>query len=101
MNTTTFTAIKKSFFISLAYVGSGTIALLMMCSGMNDPGDFVDGLMTIILLLTIPVTCISFAFVYSEKHPVGAVLFIQSIMFLLFWLILFFIFDRKNKLDTN
>jgi hypothetical protein len=95
-------ALKKSFFITLAYVGSGTVAV--MCLGLNgDSGAFIAGLITIILLLTIPVTCISFAFMYANPHAYGQVLLVQSIMFLLFWLILFSIIYKrlKSKVQQN
>jgi hypothetical protein len=101
LSPTTFTAIKKSFFITLAYVGSGTATLLLMCSGMDNPGDIINGLLTLILFLTLPVTGISFAVIYSDKNAVHAVLLIQSIIFLLFWLIVFAVLNRKNKRDSN
>jgi len=82
-------------------VGTGTVTLLIMCSGMDNPGDIINGLLTIILFVTIPVTCISFAVIYSDKHPVHSVLMIQSIIFLLFWLITFYIINRKNKINSN
>ena len=82
-------------------MGSGTITLLIMCSDMDNPGDIINGLLTLVLLVTIPVTCISFAVIYADKHPVHAVLLIQSIMFLLFWLVAFAIFNRKNKINSN
>src|ERR1700755_963270 len=85
LNSKTYIAVKKSFLITLAYVGSGTLTLLIMCSDMDNPGDFINGLLTIVLFLTIPVTCVSFAVIYSDKHQVHAVLLIQSITFLLFW----------------
>jgi hypothetical protein len=100
MNPTTSNAIKKSLLITLAYVGSGTATLLIMCSGLN-PGEIIEGLLTIILLITIPVTCISFAIIYSNQHPVGSVLLVQSIIFLLFWLIVFARLNRKNKINSN
>ena len=101
MNSKTYISIKKSFLITLAYVGTGTVTLLIMCSGMDNPGDIINGLLTIILFVTIPVTCISFAVIYSDKHPVHSVLMIQSIIFLLFWLITFYIINRKNKINSN
>jgi hypothetical protein len=101
MDAMTIKALKKSFFITLAYVGSGTVTLLIMCSGMDNPGDIINGLLTIILFVTLPVTGISFAVIYSDKNAVHAVLLIQSIIFLLFWLIAFAILNRKNKINSN
>jgi len=97
------TAFKKSFFITLAYVGSGTVAV--MCLGLSgNSGEIISGLMTIILLLTIPVTWISFAIMYSDAHAYSTVLVVQSIMFLLFWAVLFLIINKrlkKNLLKAN
>jgi putative Ca2+/H+ antiporter (TMEM165/GDT1 family) len=101
MNFKTRIANKKSLLITLAYVGTGTVALLIMCSGMDNPGDIINGLLAIILLVTIPVTCISFGVAYSDKHPVHLILLIQSIIFLIFWAVTFFILNRKNKINPN
>jgi len=96
MNRMKFVALKKSFFITLAYVGIGTAALMGL--GLNgDSGEFISGLLTIILFITIPVTCISFAIMYSNANAFGVVLLVQSIMFLLFWLILFLIIYKRIK----
>jgi ABC-type spermidine/putrescine transport system permease subunit II len=97
MNSITLTAIKKSFLITLAYVGAGTLTLLIMCSGTGDLGDFINGLLTIILLVTMPVTCISFGIVYSNSHAIGSVLLVQSAMFILCWVILYYWFSQKMK----
>ena len=99
MKSTTFIAFKKSFFITLAYVGLGTVSVLSLGLDLPD-NDLIDGLLTVILLLTIPVTCISFAVMYSSPDY-GLVLIIQSIVFLVFWLIAFSILYRKNKINSN
>jgi len=72
-----------------------------MCVGWDSPGEIIEGLLAIILLITIPVTCISFAIIYSDPHPVDSVLLVQSIMFLLFWVITFLWFNRKKKINSN
>nr|MBB6229972.1 hypothetical protein [Mucilaginibacter sp. FT3.2] len=95
MESATFIAIKKSFFITLIYVGLGTVSLLCLALKLPE-NDFINGLLTVILFLTIPVTCISFAIMYSSSNY-GAVLIVQSIIFLLFWLIAFLILNRKIK----
>ncbi|MEO6850036.1 MAG: hypothetical protein ABI203_11545 [Mucilaginibacter sp.] len=96
MNDFKIKAVKKSFFITLAYVGSGTVAV--MCLGFwGNAGEFIERLMTIILFLTIPVTCISFAIMYSGGTAYGTLLLIQSIIFLLFWLILFLIIQKRAQ----
>jgi len=99
MTKSTRIALKKSFFISLLYVGLGTISVL--CLGPNhSSNEFIDGVLTIILFATIPVTCISFGIMYTSPNY-GAVLIVQSVVFLLFWLIVFAILDRKNKTNSN
>ena len=99
MKHSTFIALKKSFIITLLYVGSGTISVLYM--GSNNPlNEFIDDTLTILLFLTIPVTCISIAIMYSAPNY-GAVLIVQSIIFLLFWLAAFSILNRKNKINSN
>jgi hypothetical protein len=99
MKHSTFIALKKSFFITLLYVGLGTISVL--CMGPNPPSsELVSGILTLILFVTIPVTCISFGIMYSSPNY-GAVLIVQSIIFLLFWLIVFSILNRKNNLNPN
>jgi hypothetical protein len=95
VNKNTSIALKKSFFITLGYVGLGTTALLSM--NLTYGGEFVSDLTTIILFLTIPVTCIGFAIMYSEPHGYGVVLIVQSIVFLLFWLIVFLIINKRLK----
>ena len=82
-------------------MGAGTVALLIMCSDTDNLGDLINGLSTMTLLITLPVTCISFAIAYSDQHPVGAILLVQSIMFLLFWLIAFLILNNTNKTNTQ
>jgi hypothetical protein len=101
MKPATFIALKKSFFVTLVYVGSGTVTLLIMCAGLGNRGEIIEGLLAIILLITIPVTCFSFAIIYSDQHPVGSVLMIQLIIFFLFWLIAFLWFNRKNKINSK
>lgn len=89
------TALKRSFFITLIYVGSGTVSVL--CLGLHSQHyEIIDDLLTIILFLTIPVTCISFAIMYSSPDY-GAVLLVQSVVFVLFWFILFLILKKMIK----
>ena len=65
MTTATSIALKKSFFITLLYVGLGTISVL--CLGSNQPSnEFINDILTIVLFVTIPVTCISFGIMYSS-----------------------------------
>ena len=95
MNKATIIAAKRSFFITLTYVGLGTVSVL--CLGLDIQGyEFLADVSTVILFLTIPVTCISFAVMYSS-HDYGTVLIIQSVIFLLFWYVLFLILRRKIR----
>jgi hypothetical protein len=99
MNKSARVALRKSFFITLLYVGLGTISVL--CLGDNlPPNKFIDDVLTLILFVTMPVTCISFGIMYTSPNY-AAVLIVQSIIFLLFWLIVFAILDRKNKANSN
>jgi len=75
-------AYKKSLVFSICYVGFATIVLLSMY-----PGSFLHGDWAVIgLLVTFPVSIISFGVIYSgfENSPL-IVLGIQIIMFLLTW----------------
>jgi hypothetical protein len=95
MGHVTIIALKKSFFITLIYVGLGTVSVL--CLGISgQENEFINDLLTMILFVTIPVTCISFAIMYSSPDY-GTVLLVQSVIFLLFWFILFLILKKKIK----
>ena len=88
-------ALKKSFFITLIYVGLGTLCLFS--SLVNTPdNEFIIGLAATIALITLPVTFIGWGILYSSPDY-GTALLVQSIIFLLFWLILFLILKRKLK----
>jgi len=96
MNQVTLTALKKSFFITLIYVGTGTFSVLFL--SLNLPvNEFFRDIFLSILILTLPVTCISIAFMYSSQNATGSVLIVQSIVFLLFWGIAFLIVKRRLK----
>jgi len=101
MDNVTISALKKSFIVTLIYVGAGTVSVLCLDLHIQQY-EIINDLLTFILLLTIPVTCISFAIMYSSPNY-GAVLLVQSVVFLLFWLILFLILKRKikKKLQTE
>jgi Trk-type K+ transport system membrane component len=93
MNKLTFHYIGISFFISLVYVGLGTICVL--CLRPNPPLD--GNWMIFALLITLPVNFISVGIMYADSTAIELVLIIQLIYFLLFWLILYSILKRRSK----
>ena len=85
---------KMAFYIALAYVGFGTLSV---CS--IYPSDYFYGDWTLIgLLITFPVTIISFGYRYAESEVLYPVFIIQIIMFLLTFLILETVLKKKNKI---
>ncbi len=92
--------IKMSFFISLAYVGLGTISVLSIYPSSPLYGAWV----VFALLITLPVNFISVGIMYTNPTASGIVVIIQVIYFLLFWLILYSILKRraqKRIVDEN
>lgn len=83
-------ALIKSFLIVFLYVGMGTVALLFLNSS--------SILVPIGLLLTIPVTFISFGVVYIEGgDSTMLVLIVQMFMFLLTWLIVYGVLSKRLR----
>jgi hypothetical protein len=80
--------LRNSFLIALAYVGSGTLALLFIYS--------TNPLVPLVLLLTIPVTFISGAIAYTEKDSTLPIIIVQLVMFLLLWAILYNRFKKRT-----
>ncbi len=75
---------KIELIISAIYVGIGTLAV---CS--IYPKDlFYGNWSLIVLLITFPVTIISFGYRYAEADSLLSVFMIQSVMFILTYLIL-------------
>ena len=75
---------KIELIISAIYVGIGTLAV---CS--IYPKDlFYGNWSLIVLLITFPVTIISFGYRYAEADSLLPVFMIQSVMFILTYLIL-------------
>ncbi|TCC97012.1 hypothetical protein [Pedobacter hiemivivus] len=90
---------KLSFIYSLSYVGLGTLSVLSLSPSSLFYGDWV----IIALLITLLVNLISFGIAYSDGNATGLILIVQSIMFLIFWLILFNVLmsiNRKVKKDS-
>lgn len=91
MDKNVFALIQKSFWISLAYVGLGTITVLSIYPSSPIYGDWV----VISLLITLPVTFISVGIMYSDATAHESVLVVQLIVFLVFWLILYTIMKKR------
>jgi hypothetical protein len=86
--------IKKSFIISFAYVGLGTLSVLSVY-----PADPLYGGWSLWgLLATFPVTIISFGYRYAESRVIFPVLIIQTLMLLITWFIVYKItINRKSQ----
>ena len=71
-----------AFWISLCYVGLGTLTILSIY-----PKDALYGNWVLVSsLITLPVTFLSFGYRYAQSEPLYPVFIIQSVMFVLtFW----------------
>jgi ABC-type multidrug transport system permease subunit len=89
----------NSFYISLTYLGIGTSLLFISVGNTND---LVVIVYSILLLLTLPVTFISWGITYSEAdRPILLILGIQVIFFLVFLLIVYGHLLKKYKRDKK
>jgi hypothetical protein len=90
--------IKISFFISLAYVGLGTISVLSIYPSSPLYGSWV----TFALIITLPVNFISVGIMYTDPTAIALILIVQLGYFLLFWFIVYrFLKSRAKKKDTT
>lgn len=78
-------SLMVSLLISLFYVGLGTISLLALYPSSPIFGEW--SLYT--TLLTFPVSFIGFGIAYAEPNNIPLLLFVQLVVFLLFWLIIY------------
>jgi hypothetical protein len=85
---------KKALIISIIYVGIGTLSVCSISGSDLFYGEW--SLYT--LILTFPVTIISFGYRYAEPDYLIPVLIIQFIMFLITFLILS-AFIKKKPID--
>ncbi|MBF9254182.1 hypothetical protein I2I11_12830 [Pontibacter sp. 172403-2] len=83
-------ASQKAFFISLIYVGVGTLCLLSMYADSPLYGDWAF----FGALITLPVTFASFGLLYMEPERFGLALLIQAIMFFVMW---YLVYRSLNK----
>jgi hypothetical protein len=86
-------AIKNSFIIAFLYVGLGTITVLSVYPNSPLYGDWIY----IGLLLTLPVSIISFALMFADSNGYFFVLIIQTLTFLLFWFVLYRYLLKRYK----
>lgn len=84
---------KKSFIVSLLYVGLGTISLL----GVYPSDPFYSDWSIVGLLITIPVSFIGFGVIYMEANSYTLLLFVQSLVFLLLFFIVYTFLTRNQK----
>jgi hypothetical protein len=86
---------ENSFYITLIYVGLGT-SLFFIQTGPNN--DLVIIVYSILVILTVPVTFIGWAFFYSGGYKViFLVLGIQIVVFFVFWFIIYRYLLKKYK----
>jgi len=83
----------KTFFISVLYVGLGTVSVL----GMYPESPIYWEQSFIGFLITFPVSVLSFGIAYMESENYELVLLVQLGMFFLFWFILYRIMLRRQK----
>lgn len=88
---------KKALIISIIYVGIGTLAV---CS-IGGSDLFYGEWSLYALILTFPVTIISFGYRFAETNYLIPVLIIQFIMFLITFLILSFLIKKKSTNDFD
>jgi hypothetical protein len=88
---------KISFLISVFYVGIGTLSVLSMDPDFILAGDWA----WFGYLLTFPVSIIGFGIIYTEVEYVKLLIVTQSIVFLIFWLVVYRVllkrYIRKNR----
>jgi hypothetical protein len=84
----------KSLIIAIVYVGLGTISVLSMY-----PSSPTYGAWSIYtLILTLPVSLISFGIEFTEQNALIPVIITQTIIFFLFWYI---VYTKIRKRKTN
>lgn len=84
----------KSLVISLVYVGIGTLSLLSLYP-QSPIGTVIAWLG---LLLTLPVTVISFGIMYTESDSLNSMLITQLIVFFVFWFLAYLFLFIKRKI---
>jgi|SRR5882672_9056400 len=78
-------AMRNSLAIAFFYVGFGTVSVLSVYPDSFLFGDWVY----VGLLITLPVSIISFGIMYAEPNGYLMVLLVQLLIFLTFWFIIY------------
>jgi len=86
-----------AFFISLIYVAIGTIAVCSIAGRDTLHGEWS----LYALILTFPVSIVSFGYRFAETDYLIPVLIIQSVMFVLCYLLLARFIKRNAKQKTE
>ena len=93
---------RKSFYISILYVGFGTLSLLAIASPAIMEVELISILFMLILLLTMPVSFIGFGILYGEgQDGMGYAMLAQMIVFVIFWFITYQILLANEKKRLN
>jgi len=98
MDNVKLSALKKSFIISIAYVGLGTLSVLSVY-----PSSPTYGLWSIWgCLLTLPVNFISFGIEFTDSNAFTSVIITQTFVLFIFWLIVYkILIRRKSKINSS
>jgi len=75
---------KLALIISLVYVGLGTLSVCSLYPDDKFYGDFTS----LLFAITFPVSIISFSYRFAVSDPLYPVFIIQTVMFILSFLIL-------------
>ncbi|HEY9048196.1 MAG TPA: hypothetical protein VIN08_19955 [Ohtaekwangia sp.] len=89
---------KNSFYISVLYVGIGTVALFASTSSAMK-NEILSIIILLVDVVTIPVCFIGFGILYGGGKGAGMFAFIVQIgVFLLFWYIMYrYLLKRYKK----
>jgi hypothetical protein len=83
----------KALVITLIYVGLGTLSV---CS--VYPDDTFSGMWALFgLIITLPVSIISFSYRFADAKDIQPIFIIQAIMLIPTYLVVLFILRRKPK----
>lgn len=87
------TILLKSLLISILYVGLGTVSLF----GSNPNFSFSGDWSALLGLLTLPVNILGFAIAYMESDNYNLIILTQTVVFLVFWLIVYRIWVKRSQ----
>lgn len=88
----------RSFKISLAYVGVGTIALFAMGNKTLNQHELISGIISIVNIATMPVCFLGFGILYGGGREAWlTALVTQLVVFVLFWYLLNKYLIKKSR----